>query len=115
MRDERFGSEMKKVDEAVLTGPGETPPELRQRASLGEGDGPLGEYVKTVRAHAYRVTDEQVAALRASGLSEDALFEITCAAALGAARARLSAGLRAIRAASEPDRETRGTLAARQD
>ncbi len=53
-------------------------------------------YVATVRQHAYRVTDAQVEALRASGLSEDEVFELTVAAAVGAGLDRLDAGLRAM-------------------
>lgn len=54
-------------------------------------------YVETVRRYAYRVTDAQVEALRAAGLSEDDVFELTVAAAVGAGLDRLDAGLRALR------------------
>jgi len=54
-------------------------------------------YAATVRRHAYRVTDAQVEALRAAGLSEDDIFELTVAAAVGAGLARLDAGLQALR------------------
>jgi alkylhydroperoxidase family enzyme len=54
------------------------------------------DYVATVRQHAYRVTDAQVEALRASGLTEDEVFELTVAAAVGAGLDRLDAGLRAM-------------------
>ena len=62
----------------------ELPPELRA-------------YVDTVAKNAYRVTDEEVAALKRAGHSEDAIFEITAAAALGAAIMRLERGLIALR------------------
>ena len=55
------------------------------------------EYVDTVRKHAYRVTDAQVDALRAAGLSEDEIFELTVATAVGAGLERLDAGLEALR------------------
>jgi alkylhydroperoxidase family enzyme len=54
-------------------------------------------YVETVSRNAYRVTDAQVEALRASGLSEDEIFELTVAAAVGAGLERLDAGMRALR------------------
>lgn len=54
-------------------------------------------YVETVRKHAYRVTDAQVEALRAAGLGEDEIFELTVAAAVGAGLERLDAGMRALR------------------
>jgi alkylhydroperoxidase family enzyme len=53
-------------------------------------------YAGTVRRHAYRVTDAQVGALRAAGLSEDDIFELTVAAAVGAGLERLDAGMRAM-------------------
>ena len=54
-------------------------------------------YAATVRRHAYRVTDAQVEALRAADLSEDDIFELTVAAAVGAGLDRLDAGLRTLR------------------
>ncbi|WP_337010148.1 MULTISPECIES: hypothetical protein [unclassified Kribbella] len=64
-------------------------------------DGPLAEplrsYAAKVRDESYRVTDADVAELRAVGVSEDEIFEITVAAALGAACHRLDAGLRVLR------------------
>ena len=55
------------------------------------------DYAETVRKHAYRVTDAQIAALRAAGLSEDDVFEVTVAAAVGAGLERLDAGLGTLR------------------
>jgi alkylhydroperoxidase family enzyme len=54
------------------------------------------EYTATVRQHAYCVTDAQVETLRAAGLSEDDVFELTVAAAVGAGLERLDAGMRAL-------------------
>ena len=45
---------------------------------------PMQSYAAKVRDESYRVTDADVAELRAAGLSEDEVFEITVAAALGA-------------------------------
>jgi len=42
------------------------------------------------------VTDTDIADLKAAGLSEDCIFEITAAAAVGAALRSLDAGLRAL-------------------
>jgi hypothetical protein len=58
--------------------------------------GPLGPYLDKVRDQATAVTDAEVARLRAGGHSDDELFELTVAAALGAASDRMEAGLRAI-------------------
>ena len=41
-------------------------------------------------------TDNDIEALRQTGYSEDAIFEITISAALGAATARLARGLSAL-------------------
>jgi alkylhydroperoxidase family enzyme len=57
---------------------------------------PLAGYIDKVRRHAYRVTDEDVAALRAAGYSEEAIYDLTVAAAAGAARERFEAGMRAL-------------------
>ena len=56
----------------------------------------LEDYAEKVRRHSYHVTDEDVKQLLASGYTEDMVFEITIASALGAADERLQAGLRAL-------------------
>ena len=53
-------------------------------------------YADTVRRNAYRVKDADIDALRASGLSEDEIFEITVSAAVAAELERLEAGLGAL-------------------
>ena len=53
-------------------------------------------YLETVRLHAYRVTDDDVARLREAGLSEDEIFEATVAAAVGAGLERFAAGVGAL-------------------
>jgi alkylhydroperoxidase family enzyme len=57
---------------------------------------PLRVYVDKVARHAYEVTDEDVAALRRAGYTEDAIFEVTVSAAVGAGLARLERGLAAL-------------------
>ncbi len=105
------------LERAVLATPGETGEALRRaiaaragalagRPGAGEpakaSDAPaippiLAPYVDKVARHAYQVTDEDLAALAAAGLSEDAVFEVTVAAATGAGLARLERGLAALR------------------
>jgi alkylhydroperoxidase family enzyme len=53
-------------------------------------------YLEKVRLHAYRVTDGDVEALLATGLSEDEVFEATVAAAVAAGLERFDAGLRTL-------------------
>jgi hypothetical protein len=83
---------------ALLGGPGGSPAELRQACARGEPPAELRELVEKIDRHAYRVTDEDLAALRAR-YSEDQLFEIIAASAFGAADRRLRAGLRALEGA----------------
>ena len=56
----------------------------------------MGGYLQKVRLHAYRITDADVDALRAAGLSDDDIFEQTVAAAIAAGLERLAAAERAI-------------------
>ena len=58
----------------------------------------LTPYLAKVAQHAYRIEDEDIAALRRAGLSEDEIFEATASAAVGAALLRLDAGMAALRA-----------------
>jgi hypothetical protein len=61
----------------------------------------LQEYVAKVRDASYRVTDTDMAALKAVGYGEDEIFEVTVAAALGAALRSLDAGMSAVRGRPE--------------
>jgi hypothetical protein len=89
------------LEAAVLRGPGVLPAEVRQAAArdVGVPDG-FATYVETIHRHAYRVTDAMVADL-ARRTDDDTVFEISVAAAYGAARDRLDAGLQALRAARD--------------
>jgi hypothetical protein len=93
--DERFGQLREATATAVLQGPGATTPELRKAVARGEPPEELRNLVEKVRNHAYRVTDEDLALLKGR-YTEDQLFELLIAAALGAAEHRLQAGLRAL-------------------
>ena len=107
MRYELF---RKRLTDAVVNTPGDTPAALRQAVmdrarGLRDGIPPaLQPYVDTVARYAYKVTDSDVQALQRAGggHSDDALFEITVAAAVGAALHRLERGLAALRG-EEPD------------
>lgn len=96
--------------EAVLTSPGDTPPSLRhliEEHSLELGGSPserasevpseLVLYISKVALHAYKVVDGDIEAFGQAGYSEDAIFEITLSAALGAGIARLERGLAALK------------------
>jgi hypothetical protein len=117
----RYAAHTTRLLASVLGTPGDTAEALRRAvlaraARLGggtgtyDGGGASGEavpaalagYVDKAARHAYKVTDEDVTALQRGGTSDDALFEITASAALGAALGRLDRGLRALRG-EEPD------------
>ena len=81
---------------AVLDGPGVTASDLRRAAAAGTAPGVWGNYVRAVRETSYRVSEEDMAALKAAGMDEEEIFEVTVATAVGAAFDRLQAGLRAL-------------------
>lgn len=89
------------VRRAVFEEPAETEPALRGAVGAGSAVAdPWGSYAERVRDLSYRITDADVAALKAAGRTEEEIFEITVAAATGAALQRLDAGLRALREAT---------------
>lgn len=85
-----------KVLAQVLTGPGESDAALRQAAADNAGvPDELRPLIAKVHAHAYKVTDADIARLQ-STYGDDKLFEIVVSASLGASRKRLMAGLDAL-------------------
>ena len=85
-----------RVLHTVLDGPAETDPALRYAAAEGVGMADdLRVLVEKIHRHAYKVTDEEVAALQAK-YGDDRMFEVIVSAAVGASRQRLMAGLRAL-------------------
>lgn len=80
----------------MLQGPGRLSPAAREAIVAGRGD-PEGmqPLLDKARRDAYRVTDEDVAALRGR-YDDDELFEAIVCASLGAALVRLRAGLGAL-------------------
>ena len=101
---DRHRPKLEALEAAILRGRGVLPPEARQAAARGDRTPePFADYVDTIRRHAYRVTDRMVAGLAEAGASEDEVFEVSVAAAYGAARRRLDAGLRALHEARGGD------------
>jgi alkylhydroperoxidase family enzyme len=89
----RLREEATRLVEGVLDGEGATSVQARRAAFAGRADEPaVAYYVDAVRRHA-DVTDDDVERLHAAGLDDDAIFELTVAAALGAGVDRLQAGL----------------------
>jgi hypothetical protein len=109
----RYAAFTQRLIDSVLAAPGHTPSELRRavfaRASRLAGarggapaPAPFAGYVDKVAQHAYKVTDGDVAALQSAGNSDDAVFEVTVAAALGAALGRLERGMAALSSPPDP-------------
>ena len=109
----RYDSLVQRLIDSVVDTPGESASALR-RAVLERAKRPGSaardaaslppawtSYIDKVARHAYKVTDADVAALKATN-SEDTVFELTVAAAVGAALHRLERGMAALRG-QEPD------------
>jgi alkylhydroperoxidase family enzyme len=88
--DDRFEALRDATASALLRGPGATSVELRQAIARGSPPADLMSLVQKIRSRAYTVTDLDVDALRGR-YTEEQLFEIIAAAALGAAHERLVA------------------------
>lgn len=95
-------SDLQATLNALLNQPGATDLKLRrallERTRSGAGPVPevLRELVDKITARPWTVSDEDFTRLRAAGFSEDQLYELTLACALGAGLARFDAGLRAL-------------------
>lgn len=97
---DRFSELRAGVQQAILTRDGATDRATRRRAYDGEGaPGAIAEYVATVQRNAYRVDDDMVKAVRAAGLDDDAIFELTVATAVGEATRQYEAALAGLTAA----------------
>jgi alkylhydroperoxidase family enzyme len=107
--EESHATYAQRLIEAILTSPGDTKPSVRRAAEAlsAQPGGRLSSqtdaiptelisYVKKIALHAYKTTDEDIESLLKAGYSEDAIFEITVSAALGAGMARLERGLAAL-------------------
>jgi hypothetical protein len=84
---------------AVFEGPGRVGTAARRAAATGEGlDEPWSSYTAKVKDEPWAMTDADIEDLKAAGHSEDEIFEMTVAAAVGAALHALDAGLRTLTA-----------------
>jgi hypothetical protein len=91
----------RRLEDAILRHAGVLDVSVRQSLASGQQiPEPLAVYVEKVDRYAFRVTDDDVQALRTAGYSDGQIFEATLSIALGAAQERLRAGLDALRAAS---------------
>jgi alkylhydroperoxidase family enzyme len=90
--------------ERVLQGPGKLSSDGRHAAFDNAGVPALAApLVDKVARTAWKISDDDIAATRTAGLSEDEIFEIAVCAALGQATRQLAAGLAALDAATAPE------------
>jgi len=93
----RRAAQLAVLRHAVLESPARTDPAKRLAAAEGGLlPPPLDSYIAKVRDQSYRVSHRDIKALTTAGFSEDEIFELTVAAALGAAMLRFDAGMRAL-------------------
>ena len=91
----------------VLGNGGQAPYEQRKAALDNSGlDDPVGTLIEKVASRSYTVTDDDIAAVRAAGLSEDQIFELVVCAAAGQATRQYTNGIAALAAATD-ERGTR--------
>ncbi|WP_329048897.1 hypothetical protein OG738_40060 [Amycolatopsis sp. NBC_01488] len=84
--------------ESVFEQPAQTSPALRRAAGTGDGlEESWRAYAALVRDASHRVTDDDVRRLLAAGHTEDEVFEVTVAAAVGAALRSFDAGRDALK------------------
>lgn len=84
---------------AVFDAPARTDPALRRAAADPDTlDEPWRSYAVLVRDASYRITDADVTQLTDAGHTEDAIFEITVAAAVGSALHAFDTGQRTLAA-----------------
>lgn len=86
----------------ILEGDGKASHAQRRAAFDNAGlPEPLNMLVNKVANRAYRVTDEDIAAARANGFTEDQIFELVVCAAIGQANRQHEIASAALKAATE--------------
>ena len=94
----------KAVVARILEGEGKASHAQRRAAFDNAGlPEPVSTLIQKVAKKAYKVTDEDFAAAKASGLSEDQIFEIVVCAAIGQATRQYDTALAALTAATRRD------------
>jgi AhpD family alkylhydroperoxidase len=93
----RRGDAVDNLRHVVLEAPATTDAALRTAAATGGAlPEPWQSYATTVRDASYKITDADITRLAAAGHTEDEIFEVTVAAAVGAAMHAFDAGRRAF-------------------
>jgi signal transduction histidine kinase len=94
----------KRLIARILEGAGHASHAQRRAAFDDVGlEAPLSTLIDKVAKHAHKVTDEDIAAARAFGLSEDQIFEIAVCGAVGQAVRQHDKALAALEAATRKE------------
>jgi alkylhydroperoxidase family enzyme len=97
MAEPSFSARFSELYDRVTQGPGELPAAVRRAAASGTAVPAAAQaYTDKVRRHAYKVVDGDVEELRATGWSEDEIFELTVAIAMGAGMSRFEHARRVL-------------------
>jgi alkylhydroperoxidase family enzyme len=89
---------------SILEGDGTTPKDQRRAALDNDGlSEPLRSLANSVVRHAKAIRDEDIAVARASGLSEDQIFELIVCAAVGQADRQYASARAALEALSKTE------------
>ena len=90
------------LEARILEGDGKASHAQRRAAFDNAGFAkPLNTLIDKVTKHAYQVTDEDIAAARASGLTEDQIFEMVVCAAIGQSSRQYDKALAALETATQ--------------
>ena len=95
---------LKAVVKRILEGDGQASVAQRRAAfDNAVADQPLGALVQKVALRPSTVTDEDVTAVKESGLSEDQIFELVVCSAIGQAKRQYDAALEALASATRSE------------
>ena len=85
----RYDAMVARLCDSVLRSPAELDAPRREAAARGGLEGPAGFFARKVRESSHQMADADFASVKAAGLTEEQVFELTVSAALGAAKERL--------------------------
>ena len=98
-RADFYGKPMKEIAQEAMRGPSAWSVGDRELMAAFDNAGlaePLTTLIDKVAKHACKVTDEDIAAAKASGLSEDQIFELVVCSAVGEATRQCDTALAAL-------------------
>lgn len=91
-----------KLVKRILEGDGKASREARVAAFRNEGVAePARALIDKVAKNAYRISDEDIAAAKQTGLTEDEIFELVVCAAIGQSSRQIENALAALDAATK--------------